>query len=447
MCAAVEASDWDDGDESRPDPYLPPEQRWWRHPSELGGPAQPLPVARPALLTAPGGGRVALALAVAIGAAGAVLAAYIAHLAQPATDEVATTVVRVTAATTAPVVTVATTVPPSVVPGVVQLVVPTGSSKRSGTAAAVTHGQLVTSAQMVAGMTQVTAVMPDGSEQQATVVVIDPASGTAVLEITQPTPTLASGQAATLGPGDSVTAAGTNTAGEVVAVGVEATASDGTQMQHLLKLRMDEPVSDGAVLLDDDGRAVGICIGAVEDDARALLAAPIELAKAATSDRGPDGVRRLSWLGLTGRTAAPADSAAASPATSMPPDTTETTDVTTTTATSSSSTASSTPTTMDATTSSEAPPTAQPVTSASSPPSPPAQGAYVVGVDAQGAAAEAGVLEGDIVVAVDDVPVHDMNALILLVRERKIGHTVHLTLIRGGQTMQVDAVLRGRPAD
>lgn len=73
------------------------------------------------------------------------------------------------------------------------------------------------------------------------------------------------------------------------------------------------------------------------------------------------------------------------------------------------------------------------------------QGAYVVGVDAQGAAAEAGVLGGDIVVAVDDVPVHDMNALILLVRERTIGHTVHLTLIRDGQTIQVDAVLRARP--
>ena len=228
MCAAVEASDWDDGDEPRPDPYLPPEERWWRHPSELGGPAQPLPVARPALLTAPSGGRVALALAVAIGAAGAVLAAYVAHLAQPATDEVATTVVRVTAATTAPVVTVASTVPPSAVPGVVQLVMPSGSSKRNGTAAAVTDGQLVTSAQMVAGMTQVTAVMPDGSEQQATVVMVDSASGTAVLEIAQPTPTLASGQAATLGPGDPVTAAGTNTSGQVEAVGVEATASDGT---------------------------------------------------------------------------------------------------------------------------------------------------------------------------------------------------------------------------
>jgi hypothetical protein len=145
----VEASDWDEGDEPRPDPYLPPEERWWRHPSELGGPVQPLPVARPALLTAPGGGRVALALAVAIGAAGAVLAAYVAHLAQPATEEVATTVVRVTAATTAPVVTVASTVPPSAVPGVVQLVMPSGSSKRNGTAAAVTNGQLVTSAKMV----------------------------------------------------------------------------------------------------------------------------------------------------------------------------------------------------------------------------------------------------------------------------------------------------------
>jgi putative serine protease PepD len=438
--AVVEASDWDEGDEPRPDPYLPPEERWWRHPSELGAPIQPLPAGRPALLVTPAGGRVALALAAAIGVAGAVLAAYVAHLAQPATDEVATTVVRVTAATTAPVVTVATTVPASAVPGVVQLVMPVGNDKRSGTAAAVTGGQLVTSAHVVAGMTQVTAVMPDGSEQQATVVSVDAASGTAVLEVAQPTPTLASGQAATLGPGDPVIAAGSNTPGEVVAVGVEAEASDGTHMAHLLKLKMHEPVADGTVLLDHDGRAVGICIGSDDHDATALLAAPIELAKAVTGDRGPDGSRRLAWLGLTGRTAAPADSAP--PATSVP----DTTDAASTTVASSSSTATSGPTTTAAATSSEAPPTAQPVTSASTPPAD-VKGAFVVGVDADGAAAEAGVQEGDIVLAVDGVPVQDMNALILLVRERKAGHTVHLTILRGGETIEVDAVLRSRPAD
>ena len=439
MFAVVEASDWDEGDEPRPDAYLPPEERWWRHPSELGAPIRPRPAGRPALLAAPAGGRVALALAAAIGVAGAVLAAYVAHLARPATDEVATTVVRVTAATTAPVVTVAATVPASAVPGVVQLVMPVGNDKRSGTAAAVTGGQLVTSAHVVAGMTQVTAVMPDGSEQQATVVSVDAASGTAVLEVPQPTPTLASGQAATLGPGDPVTAAGTNTRGEVVAVGVEAEASDGTHMAHLLKLKMHEPVADGTVLLDDDGRAVGICIGSDDRDATALLAAPIELAKAATGDRAPDGSRRLAWLGLTGRTAAPADSAP--PATSVP----DTTDAASTTVASSSSTATSAPPTTAAATSSEAPPTAQPVTSASTPPAD-VKGAFVVGVDADGAAAEAGVQEGDIVLAVDGVPVQDMNALILLVRERKAGHTVRLTILRGGQTIEIEAVLRSRPA-
>jgi hypothetical protein len=214
-------------------------------------------------------------------------------------------------------------------------------------------------------------------------------------------------------------------------------------MQHLLKLRMDEPVADGTVLLDDDGRAVGICIGAVDNDAKALLAAPIELAKAATGDRGPDGVRRLSWLGLTGRTAAAADSVAPT-ATSLPPDTSAAAEVTTTTAAPPSSTATSPPTTEDATTSSEAPPTAQPVTSASPPPSAPVQGAYVVGVDAQGRGRgrraggrhrRGGRRRARARHERADPPR----------RERKVGHTVHLTLIRDGQTIQVDAVLRARP--
>jgi len=33
------------------------------------------------------------------------------------------------------------------------------------------------------------------------------------------------------------------------------------------------------------------------------------------------------------------------------------------------------------------------------------------------------------------------------VRERKAGHTVRLTILRGGETVEVDAVLRSRPAD
>ena len=302
--------------------------------------------------------------------------------------------VRVSAVTT-PLVTVATTVPTSAVQGVVQLVVPSSSTKRSGTAAVVGSSQLVTSAQMVAGVTQVTAVMPDGSEQQARVVWVDQASGTAVLEVSQPTPTLASGQAATLDPGDVVTAAGTNTSGEVLAVGVEATADDGTHMEHLLSLRMEHKVAEGAVLLDEGGRAVGICIGHDTDDETALLAAPIELAKAATGSPGPDGVRKLAWLGLTGRSATADD--AVDPSDEQQADTVSTTstapvsaDVPVTDPVSRAGTTTSAPPAPredDGSTSSAAPPTAQPdppTSPPTSPPPAPIRGAYVVAVDADG---------------------------------------------------------------
>jgi S1-C subfamily serine protease len=451
VCAVVEASEWpDDGDDRGPDPYLPPEQRWWRHPSELG--ASRLPPARPALLPAPGGGRVALVLAAVIGAAGAVLAAYVAHLAQPATSDVATSVVRVSAATTS-LVTVgvggATSAPAtsavatSAVEGLVQLVLPGRSERRSATAAALGTGQLVVSAKAVEGVTEVTAVMPDGSEQRAEVVFVDPASGTAVVEVSQPTPTVASGQAATLAPGDPITAAGTNTPGEVVEVGVDATADDGTHMEHLMRLRMERPVDDGAVVLDREGRAVGICIGAEDGDATALLAAPIELAKAAAEPAGPDGERRLAWLGLTGRTARPADSAgtASSTTTTEPPSTSNAS----TGSSSSSMLAAGATNGNGTTTTSAAPPTAQPappVTTAAA--VVPVEGAFVLDVEADGAAAEAGVHKGDIVVAVDDVPVPSMNALVLLIRERKAGSEVHLTVVRDGERLELVTVLRGR---
>ena len=460
MCAVVEASDWpEDGEELGPGEYLPPDQRWWRHPSELG--ATPLPPARPALLPAPGGGRVVLVLAAVIGTAGAVLAAYVAHLAQPATSDVATSVVRVSAVTTTFVTTTglgtAVTVPAttavatSAVEGLVQLVVNGRSERRSATAAALGTGQLVVSAKAVEGVTEVTAVMPDGTEQRAEVVFVDHASGTAVVEVAQPTPTVASGQAATLAPGDPVTAAGTNTPGEVVEVGVDTMADDGTHMEHLMRLRMDEPVDDGAVVLDRDGRAVGICIGAEDGDATALLAAPIELAKAAAEPAGADGERRLPWLGLTGRTARPEDAAtsATSPdqegTTSQPPATSGTAAAGSSTASSSSMLGAAVPDGTGTTTTSAAPPTAQPappVTAAA--PAPVVEGAYVLSVDPDGAAAAAGVQEGDIVVAVDDVSVSSMNALVLLVRERKAGNDVRLTVVREGERVELVAVLQAR---
>jgi S1-C subfamily serine protease len=457
MCAVVEGPDGTEGDDEFSD-YLPPEERWWRHPSELHG-AGPEPVSRPALLAPATSPRTALVLAAVIGTAGAVLAAYIAHLAHPATDDAATrSAVRLASTTTSVVAPTSTAPSSSAVPGVVRLVVPSPSGRRSGSAAAVGADRLVTSARTVTGVTQVTAVMNDGSEQSAKVLWIDHASGMAVLDIDQPTPTLASGQAANLAAGDHVTVAGTDTTGEVEAVGVEAQAEDGTRMTHLLRLRMDGPLSEGAVVLDDDGRAIGICIGH-DTDETTMLAAPIELARAANGAAGDGGAQHFAWLGLTGRTAQ-----VDLPGTTTPVATT-TTAASTVPAVPSSfdAAAAATSTTVPETSTpdgsvgtQEDPPsttTTAPPTSATAAPAgtdgtaPPTSvtGALVVTVQPGGPAANAGLVPGDVVISADGVPVSSMNALVLLVRERTAGGIVHLTVIHAGQMVERDAVLQTQP--
>jgi putative serine protease PepD len=384
---------------------------------------------------------VVLALVVAIGAAGAVLAAYITHLARPATDETATksTAIRLGVSTTS-LVTLATVAPTSsAVEGVVQLLLPAGTTTRSATAAAVGDGHLITSAKTVAGVTAVTAVMSDGSKQDAKVAWVDHESGTAVLDIEQPSPTLASGHSATLAPGDEVTVAGSDTAGKVEAVGVEATADDGTHMAHLMKLRMEQPVADGAVLLDRRDRAVGICVGHVHNDESAALVAPIELARAATAATWQDGERRLAWLGITGRPATYEEL--------LPPEdpsATATTTPGTESVVTTVSSATATNTTDAASTSTSLPP---PTSTTAAPSKTDPVGAYVLAVDKGGPAAAAGLEEGDVVVALDGVQVRSMNALVLLVRERKAGGIVHLTVERAGGTIMLDAVLKDRPYD
>ena len=455
MCAVVEGPDGTEGDDEFSD-YLPPEERWWRHPSELHG-AGPEPVSsRPALLAPATSPRTALVLAAVIGTAGAVLAAYIAHLAHPATDDAATRSAVRLASTTSVVASTSTAPSSSAVPGVVRLVVPSPSGRRSGSAAAVGADRLVTSARTVTGVTQVTAVMNDGSEQSAKVLWIDHASGMAVLDIDQPTPTLASGQAANLAAGDQVSVAGTDTTGEVEAVGVEARAEDGTRMTHLLRLRMDGPLSEGAVVLDDDGRAVGICIGH-DTDETTMLAAPIELARAANGAAGDGGARHFAWLGLTGRTAtvdlpgtttALATTTTAASTVPPVPSSLDAAATSTTVPVGSPPDASVGPQEEPASTTTTAPPTsattAPAATDGTAPPTS-VTGALVVTVQPGGPAANAGVVPGDVVIAADGVPVSSMNALALLVRDRNAGGTVHLTVVHAGQVVVRDAVLQTQP--
>jgi serine protease Do len=54
---------------------------------------------------------------------------------------------------------------------------------------------------------------------------------------------------------------------------------------------------------------------------------------------------------------------------------------------------------------------------------------------------------GDVVIAVDDKPVHQNNDLSELVATHKPGDEVTLTVIRDGERGEVEVTLGSRPAD
>jgi S1-C subfamily serine protease len=57
------------------------------------------------------------------------------------------------------------------------------------------------------------------------------------------------------------------------------------------------------------------------------------------------------------------------------------------------------------------------------------------------------VLGGDIIVAIDDSPVNRFEDLLAyLFNETQPGQTVRLTILRGGERLQVDVTLVSRPS-
>jgi len=71
-------------------------------------------------------------------------------------------------------------------------------------------------------------------------------------------------------------------------------------------------------------------------------------------------------------------------------------------------------------------------------------GAFVESVSADGPAAKAGVQHGDTIVAVDDRPVKEPKDLIAYVSAAEPGRSVKLTVLRGGKTLPLTAVLEER---
>jgi S1-C subfamily serine protease len=400
-----------DRDERPLGPPLPPDDRLWRHPSEL---AWARPDDEEASAPAPAGHPRVWGVALVSGVAGAALAVSIVALVGGLGGDVTERVVERVPAADAPVTLAkdASGVPEiaaMVTPSVVRLDVatPTGSATGSGVVLR-SDGTVLTNAHVVEGATSVTIVLPDGtglpgrvagSDRLTDVAVVVPDAGHRDATAWVPA-TL--GSAEELAVGQVAIAIGSPlglSGGPSVTVGVVSglgrrVAAEGVVLHDLIQT--DAPIargSSGGALCDEAGVVVGITTALAPADAGTTglgFAIPADVARD-VADELLEGEGRVhhSWLGIQGADLAPTES--------------------------------SVPGMADM------------------------GGVRVTGVDPAGPAAAAGVVAGDVVVAVDGQRVPTMSDLVVALRAREPGDLVRIDVHRDGDLVRIEVVLAERP--
>ena len=379
----MERSDWSDEEPFGFRPPLPPEDRVWRHPSELGatgatpGAAAFAPPPRRAPFS-----KAKMAVAVVVSATGALLIAGLVSAALR-TGGGGSAVVESSATSFGFTATSFPAVPGLGRPsdGVVHLIATTVDGTRMANGVVLDNrGTIVTTTAAVAGATSVVAMLADGSRYAATVLGVDEDAGAAVLSVDTRPLAAASGWAVTLEPGTVIHTGGDNgVEATVAALGANTVGKDGHALSHLVRLSTDadQDAVEGTPLLDDNQLVVGLC---TYDAAGHMYAVPIEISRAAARSIAVHGRVVVPWLGVSGR-----DEPGA------------------------------------------------------------AGGAVVQSVAADSPASRAGLAAGDVVVALDGEPAESMAALALGLRGYDTGASVDLTYLRDGSTHHAFAVLGERP--
>lgn len=288
---AVDRSDWADDDPAAFRPPLPPEDRLWRHPSELGGAGGAALGSTPAAK----GSRTRLAVTVGVIAAGALVIAGLASIvlgpARRASEATASTLPGPAAA-----------LPPIDDTGVVRLEVSTVDGTRDAMAVVVEGtGFLATTLGAVAEATELAALLPDGRRAVVTVAGTDEESGAAVLRVADAPAPARTGQASSLNPGDAVATVGPNASqGRVVDLGVSAEGPLDTTLHHLLAVELgdESAVREGEPLVDTSGAIVALCTRSQSGD---VLGVSAEAVRAAARSMAASGRLIVPWLGVSGK--------------------------------------------------------------------------------------------------------------------------------------------------
>ena len=280
-------------------------------------------------------------------------------------------------------------------------------------------GIVLTSAALVAVGVPAAVRLSDGSTVDAEVLGVDKPTGLGVLDLAGEgftTGVLAAGSDLVLGETSFTVGAGaaggTTTAAGVIGVTRRYLTSSDTTLDAVVEVTGDAPtLALGGPLVDRRGAVIGV-VTAIHPDGMTSYVAPVEVARKVSGDVLAHGHVRHSWLGIDGRDAdadvdpdadgAAVDTLAAAPASTA---TTASTESTATTAMAAG------------------------------------QGVIVASVVPDGPADRGGLEEGDVIVELGGRPIAHMPDLVLALRSRSPGDRVDTTVVRGGGTTTLEVTL------
>jgi len=301
----------DDGGAGDDEPTLggPPHpmDRIWRHPSELPSIADRSATARARL--APIRLRSFL-VPLGAGAIGALLTVGVLAAAGAFDQHTVIGAESPTSASGHPSDTVSA-VAAHVAPAIVAVRVLGKSGSRTGSGVCIRNaGEVLTSARLVLGATQIELVQSDGTVRVARVIGADPASDLALLSTDGDLEAADLAAPGTLKVGEAVYAVGADSTGTPwVSAGIVSSldsrvASGGTTMTGLIESNaLTEPAVAGGALVDSSGRVAGIVM--TPEAGQLTTVVPILLANRVADDLRDNGYVDHGWLGLAGRVTAP----------------------------------------------------------------------------------------------------------------------------------------------
>lgn len=389
----------DPGDDERPvnEGPLPPEDRLWRHPSEVAG-GTPLPAAWPAPRpAAPQRGYRAVAALAGAGLAGALVAAGVMWFARPTrvVEEPRAQPTRSqTSASFAAAGLPSESLAKQLAPSLVQVDASFGGSWASGTGIRLDgEGTIAVAAPVVDGAGEVMVTGHDGVRLRAATGGTDAATGITILTVEgdgggafdaesveaaagQQVAVIGASATAEGGPGPRVITA------SVSATGVRTTV-DPIVLHDAVQLDRAVPTeATGGLAVDARGHLIGIVLtGAGAEDLAVLV--PADDAIAAAQSLRDEGTVRRAWLGVR--------------AVDLSPSAAELMDVN--------------------------------------------GGAQLTSVQAGSPAAAAGLRKGDVIVGVDDATVGDASDLVVALRRWKPGEEVLVHWHRGQESGETEITL------